>query len=209
MATGAEQRERGPSKKSLERRAEILQAATELFAVKGYHGTGVAELSAVVGLGAGALYHHIGSKEELLFNICRPHVEEVKALGERLAEQDMPALEKLYVLARKHMSNVATRPLELQVTLREIDSLTGPRKVDMHDLRDGAERVWDRIVAQGVARGEFVDLDPLFVKLILGALNYAVVWFQPGGPASADEVAVRTVDLLLGSSMRQSSAPTS
>lgn len=45
---------------------------------------------------------------------------------------------------------------------------------DMQRLRDRTEEIWQTIVAQGLASGELRDLDPLFVKLILGALNYAV-----------------------------------
>ncbi|HEX4247960.1 MAG TPA: helix-turn-helix domain-containing protein, partial [Pseudonocardia sp.] len=63
--------------------AKIIAVATELFARQGYHATGVAELGRAVGLGAGALYHHIGSKEELLLTIVRAHLEDVLAFGTR------------------------------------------------------------------------------------------------------------------------------
>jgi AcrR family transcriptional regulator len=43
-------------------RERILTEVTRLFVDKGYHGTGVQEISDAVGLGRGALYHHIGSK---------------------------------------------------------------------------------------------------------------------------------------------------
>src|SRR5436309_3637837 len=56
------------------RREEILQIAARLFAENGYHGTGIAELGEAVGLGKGALYHHIGSKEDLLYEISSRHV---------------------------------------------------------------------------------------------------------------------------------------
>jgi AcrR family transcriptional regulator len=47
----------------------IMCVAAELFASKGYHATGISELSEAVGMGRGALYHHISSKEDLLFEI--------------------------------------------------------------------------------------------------------------------------------------------
>ena len=192
-------RQRKPSEKSVATRQRILGEAAKLFAKQGYHATGVAELSAAVGLGAGALYHHIGSKEELLFEICRTPIEEVVELGEQLLDvDDLTAREKLRCLARKHMRNVVERNLELRVTLREIDSLTGKRRRQMQALRDRTEQIWEDVADAGRLSGELGDLDPLFVKAALGALNYSVLWFRTDGRLSGDEIADRTIALMLG-----------
>jgi TetR/AcrR family transcriptional regulator, cholesterol catabolism regulator len=188
---------RGPTKKSLETRQRILTTATELFARKGYHATGVAELSEAVGLGAGAFYHHIGAKEELLFTICRGHIEEVLARGEQVLLADLPATQKLRLLARKHMQMAAERTLDLRLTLREVTSLTERRRKEMQVLRDRTEEIWEQIVEEGRRSGELEGLDSLFVKAALGALNYAALWYRPKGALTPDEIADRTIDLML------------
>jgi AcrR family transcriptional regulator len=191
-------KQRGPTEKSMATRQRILGEAAKLFAKQGYHATGVAELSAAVGLGAGALYHHIGSKEQLLFEICRTHIEEVVELGEQLLDaDDLSARDKLQRLARKHMQNVAERSVELRVTLREIDSLTGKRRRQMQALRDRTEQIWEQVVDQGRNSGELDGIDPLFVKVALGALNYSVLWYRADGALSPDEIADRTIALML------------
>jgi TetR/AcrR family transcriptional regulator, cholesterol catabolism regulator len=191
-------RQRGPTEKSIATRKRILDEAAKLFAKQGYHATGVAELSAAVGLGSGALYHHIGSKEQLLFEICRPHIEEVVELGEQLLDdQELSARDKVVRLARKHMQNVAERSVELRVTLREIDSLTGKRGRQMQALRDRVEQIWEQVVEQGRASDDFANVDPLFVKVALGALNYSVLWYRADGALSPDEIADRTIALML------------
>jgi TetR/AcrR family transcriptional regulator, cholesterol catabolism regulator len=191
-------RQRGPTEKSVATRQRILGEAAKLFAKQGYHATGVAELSAAVGLGAGALYHHIGSKEQLLFEICRTHIEEVVELGEQLLDaDDLSARDKLQRLARKHMQNVAERSVELRVTLREIDSLTGKRRRQMQALRDRTEQIWEQVVDQGRNSGELDGVDPLFVKVALGALNYSVLWYRADGALRPDEIADRTIALML------------
>ncbi len=48
------------------RRNEIVDEAARLFAARGYHATGVAELGDAVGLGRGALDDYIELKENLL-----------------------------------------------------------------------------------------------------------------------------------------------
>jgi TetR/AcrR family transcriptional regulator, cholesterol catabolism regulator len=191
-------RRRGPTEKSMATRQRILGEAAKLFAKQGYHATGVAELSAAVGLGAGALYHHIDSKEQLLFDICRTHIEEVVELGEQLLDaDDLSARDKLQRLARKHMHNVAERSVELRVTLREIDSLTGKRRRQMQALRDRTEQIWEQVVDQGRNSGELDGVDRLFVKVALGALNYSVLWYRADGALNPDEIADRTIALML------------
>ena len=180
-----------------ETQAKIIAVATELFAQQGYHATGVAELGRAVGLGAGALYHHIGSKEELLLTIVRAHLEDVLAFGTRLLAADGTAVRKLHELAREHMRLVAHRRTELLVMLRELDSLTGQRRADMLALRDAVEGIWDEVVRRGESAGELPDLDPMFVKVLLGAMNYSLFWFSSEGPQSPEQLADRILDMLL------------
>src|SRR4030042_980378 len=47
-------------------RERILEAATELFAQKGYAGTGVDQLAARSGIAKTAIYYHFGNKAGLL-----------------------------------------------------------------------------------------------------------------------------------------------
>jgi TetR/AcrR family transcriptional regulator, cholesterol catabolism regulator len=199
-----EVKRRGMGRRSPATRERILAEAARLFAEKGYHATGVAELSSAVGLGAGALYHHIGSKEEVLVAICRPHILQVLEVGERLLTAETGTKDKLRLLAREHMRMVAERTVELRVTLREINSFTGPRREEMQQLRDRTEAVWEQITEQGRRSGELAALDPLFVKAALGALNYAVLWYHPTGPLTPDEVADRIMDMMLSGGVDQS-----
>jgi AcrR family transcriptional regulator len=180
-----------------ETQAKIIAAATELFAKQGYHATGVAELGRAVGLGAGALYHHIGSKEELLLTIVRAHLEDVLAFGTSLLSAEGTAVAKLHELAREHMRLVAHRRTELLVMVRELDSLTGQRRADMLALRDAVEDVWNEVVRRGVEAGELTDLDPMFVKVVLGAMNYSLFWFQPDGSETPEQMADRILDMVL------------
>jgi AcrR family transcriptional regulator len=185
------------SRRPTETQAKIIAVATELFARQGYHATGVAELGRAVGLGAGALYHHIGSKEELLLTILRAHLEDMYGFGARVLAGQGTAVWRLHELARNHMRLVAHRRTELLVMLRELDSLTGQRRADMLALRDAVEDIWNEVVRRGVAEAELADVDPMFVKVVLGALNYSLLWFQCGGPETPEQMADRILDMVL------------
>src|SRR4051812_15717846 len=73
--------------KTSDQKARIRRKAAKLFAENGYDATGIQELSEAVGLGRGALYHHIGSKELLLFDIITQSVISVVQEAEAILEQ--------------------------------------------------------------------------------------------------------------------------
>lgn len=48
-----------------QRREAILDAALEVFAAKGYHGAGIADIAAVVGMGHGTFYRYFRNKRDI------------------------------------------------------------------------------------------------------------------------------------------------
>ncbi|MHB8766184.1 MAG: TetR/AcrR family transcriptional regulator [Deferrisomatales bacterium] len=56
----------GRDERALETRRKVVEAATRLFARRGYHRTTVADLAAAIGMTQGAIFHHFASKEALL-----------------------------------------------------------------------------------------------------------------------------------------------
>jgi AcrR family transcriptional regulator len=65
----AEGDERNRQPRGDRRRQQILDAAVELFASKGYRGTGVAALAESVGMTATGMLYYFGSKERLLHEV--------------------------------------------------------------------------------------------------------------------------------------------
>ena len=70
--------------RGLRRRQQILDAAVELFASKGYRGTGVAALADRVGMTSTGLLYYFGTKERLLREVVaeRDRADQVDFLGE-------------------------------------------------------------------------------------------------------------------------------
>lgn len=53
------------------KKADILHAALELFAQRGFHGTSVPEIARAAGVAAGTIYRHFESKEALVNELYR------------------------------------------------------------------------------------------------------------------------------------------
>ncbi|HYH50897.1 MAG TPA: TetR/AcrR family transcriptional regulator [Acidimicrobiia bacterium] len=175
----------------------ILRTAAELFAAQGYHATGVAELGRAAGIQRGALYYHIRSKEELLFELCKRHVEDAVVFGEEVLAGDAEPAEKLRQLIHRHLRMIVEHRAEIIVSFREMHSLTGGRAEYFHQLRDRYEAIVRAILQEGVERGQFRSADSIVVNGLLGLISYAYLWLDPNGPLSPDDVAERFADLAL------------
>jgi TetR/AcrR family transcriptional regulator, cholesterol catabolism regulator len=195
-------------KSSEVRRAEIARIAARLFASNGYHSTGMSELSEAVGLGKGALYYHIGSKEDLLYEISARHVRDMVAFGEALADRpDLSPPQKLHLLSRELMRTISENLPELTVFFHEVSTLTGDRARKLIDLRDRCEQVWLRVVGQGVDAGVFRDLDSIAIKGVLGMHNYSYIWLAADGRLSPDDISDVFCDLVLNGYLRRPEKP--
>jgi TetR/AcrR family transcriptional regulator, transcriptional repressor for nem operon len=62
--------------RALATREKILREATQLFTVKGYHGTKLEEVLRAAGVTTGAFFHHFRSKEELAFAVLDWYTEQ-------------------------------------------------------------------------------------------------------------------------------------
>jgi AcrR family transcriptional regulator len=185
-ATGEARR----SAKWVVRRQAIVDTSAKVFARRGYHATGITELCAANDLGKGALYHYIGSKEELLAAIHDRVMDEVMVGAERVAEAGGSPSAQLAMLGDELLDVIHRYPDHVWVFLHEFPALTGERAEQFRVRRGEYERQLEGVLQAGVDSGEFRDLDPwLTARAWLGMHNYTYLWLKAGGRLSARDVA--------------------
>ncbi len=178
------------SEKWQARRQAIIDTSARLFARRGYHATGINELCEANDLGKGALYHYIGSKEELLAAIHDRVMDEVTAGAERVAESGGSPSVQLAKLGDELLEVIHRYPDHVWVFLHEFPALTGERAAKFRERRRGYERQVEAVLRDGIDSGDFRDLDPwLTSRAWLGMMNYTYLWLRPGGQLSARDVA--------------------
>lgn len=179
-----------------DRQEHVINVAARLFAEQGYHATGMAELGDEAGLKRGALYYYIGSKENLLYEISVRHVVEMVNFGETLLKEERSATDKLLRLSQCLIRTIHDDHNDVTVFFREIDALTGNRRVRVFELRDRFEDIWMRILQQGVTEGTCRQADPLLIKAILGMHNYSYLWLRQEGRLRPEDIASYFCDIL-------------
>ncbi len=184
----------------------IIDTSAPVFARHGYHATGIMELCAANDLGKGALYHYIGSKEELLAAIHDRVMDEVMLGADRVAEVGGTPSQQLAMLGEELLDVIHRYPDHVWVFLHEFPALTGDRAAQFRERRRRYEHRVEAVLQAGVDAGEFRDLDPKLTTMAwLGMHNYTYLWLKAGGRLSARDVAKPFAEII----MRGITKPTS
>ncbi len=174
------------------RQQEIVDTAAELFARRGFQATSMDELSEATGLGAGGLYHYIGSKQKLLFQIFQQLMDPLLARAGEIEASDADPETKLRDLVRAWMRHIETHLGHMAVFAQERHAIESePEWEQVRASRDAFEAILARrLTAVGLT-------DRLALFALLGMVNHSATWLKPGGRLSADEIADGYCDMLL------------
>jgi AcrR family transcriptional regulator len=87
-------------------RGLLLDAASRVFARRGYHGATLDEIASDAGFTKGALYYNFASKEELFLALLDEHIESRIALLRDLRSGEAPAAARLAAGADRTVSSL-------------------------------------------------------------------------------------------------------
>jgi AcrR family transcriptional regulator len=176
-----------------------VRAAARLFSERGYHGTSMQHLADELGLLRGSLYAHIGSKEELLFDVVDEGAERFLARGREALESAGAAPDRLRLFMIGHVATAIEHLDAATVFLNEWRYLSAEPKAVIQAKRDRYEAMLREIVEEGVSSGEFSETaDVRFaVLLTLSAGNWVYEWYRPGGELGPVEIGERFADLIV------------
>ncbi len=202
---------RPPRPRDAGMRASILREAAALFRRQGFERTTVRSIAEAVGLKKGSLYHYITGKQRLLFEIVEQALEHSLPALERIASSPAPAADRLREAVRLHILTLARDRDAVACFVEEGRWLAIEYRAAHQTTRDRYEGLFRRIVADGIASGEFAPTDvPLAGFAVLGIVNWVVRWYRPDGRYRAEQIAAQfgayAVDMLAGTGRRDGCA---
>ena len=184
-----------------DKRAAILEAATAVFAERGFFNAQVADIARGAGIAAGTVYLYFRSKDEILTSIFDRTMKEAIAEGRAAVEDVQDPVERLRRIARLHLTRMGrdrSLAVVFQVELRQTTkfmerfSTTGLGDyllLIQKTIEDGQARGAFRktLSARTAAKVVFGALDEMATNWILSRRRYALA-------QQADEI----IDLLVG-----------
>jgi TetR/AcrR family transcriptional regulator, cholesterol catabolism regulator len=170
--------------KSALTRARILDAAARVLSANGYAGLRLTDVADEAQIQAPAIYYYYASRDELIEEVMwagiadmREHV--VAALNE-LAD-DTPPLDRLLAAAEAHLRHALEISDYTTASIRNAGQvpLSIRKRQILEEERYG--EVWRRLINDLAREGRLrPDLDLYIAQmLVLGALNWAVEWWNP------------------------------
>jgi AcrR family transcriptional regulator len=145
-----------------QRKEEILNAAREIFAQKPLKDVKIQDIARKSRLSVGGVYWYFKSKDEIVHALLLQNAETQIAALKALSEMDMPALARLQIFFEAALAS--TQELgELYLTGAKYQSMTSPipqTRAAVQKIAEGYHSGVQAIIEQGIASGEFVQVNP-------------------------------------------------
>ncbi len=181
-----------------QKRRTILKTATQLFAAQGYDRASIASVAAECGVSKALLYHYYDSKDQLLFDIIRTHLEELNSALDAVDDPELPPERRLRLLIGELLELYRGADDEHRVQINAMPTLPTELADELRALeRQLVGRFSAVLLAVNPAlEGERPFLKPATMSLF-GMLNWVYLWFRPDGPITREDYADLATTLIL------------
>jgi len=179
------------------KRDAITTHAAKLFARKGFAGASISELAECCAVSKSLIYHYYPSKEAILFDVMKDHIDDLLGVVETHNSNDAPPDEEFTHLTKALLRRYVGAANQQKVLLYELEALPNDLKSEIIDKQRKIITRVEEII--GKARPDLLnDRKKLRAKIMLffGMLNWTHTWFKPKGAVSRDELAEMAADVI-------------
>jgi Transcriptional regulator len=180
-------------------RDRLLAAAARLFRRQGYDATTVRAIGAEVGILSGSLFHHVRSKEDMLFAVMERVIAAMLAdLQTELASAAGPA-ERVRALVSVELTYLHGPASDATAVLfHDWRALSAEKQAVLLDGRSAYFALWDNVLAEAQAAGLTRVAPPVLRQFLHGALAWTSFWYRPGGPLDIEALTGQALAMVLG-----------
>lgn len=141
-------------KEAEERKNEILDAADELFAQKGFDGTSTNDILEKVGIARGTLYYHFKSKEDIMDALIERYNVRILGTAQQIAsDKSIPVNDRIIrVVMSMNISDGRNKEI--------MEHIHKPQNALMHQkiqkvIVNGVTPILAGIIQEGIEQGQF------------------------------------------------------
>jgi AcrR family transcriptional regulator len=181
------------------RRAEIVRAASRLFAEKGYAGTTIRDIAKAVDMQSGSPFYHFKTKHDMLLAVVLEGMDTItRAVGAAAAQPGTPR-EVFQAMLLAHLEQLLAEDGRhfAATLLHESHHLEPAALAELIEQKDAYEGLWQKALRELKRAGEIDDDSRVTRLLLMGALNWTVQWYRPNGGRTVKQIAKQISGLLL------------
>jgi TetR/AcrR family transcriptional regulator, cholesterol catabolism regulator len=175
----------------------ICQTAARVFYAKGFDGASMQDIADAVGLTKAGLYHHVGSKDRLLFEIMNYGMDILQETVLNRIESISDPRAKLREVIVGHIDLIVrARDMEITVILHENRSVKGDLRARINARKRQYIHFLESLIEQVQRQAEGPPLvsPQLAAFALLGMVNWLYQWYRPGGGVEQAELAGQYAD---------------
>lgn len=190
-----------PKDKSLGARKKVYEIAAEVFHIKGYDKTSMSDIAAAVGLTKAGLYHHVASKEQLLYTILDYGMDMTEDYVVHPLESVTDPVLRLRTMIELHLKLILEgRKLAVTGLLHECRGLSSRDRNKINRRKKQYVQLVSDIIGDVLKKAGAGkrDVNPKVAALaLLGMLNWTYQWYKPSGAVKPNEVVREFQDLFI------------
>ena len=154
-----------------EKQIQIIEAAEELFAERGFAGTSVRDIAESAGVNLAMISYYFGSKEKLMEAMFTYRGEHYKLQLQNIIQNDeLTSIQKIEKLIEEYINRIFKKKCFHKVMVREqMTNDNGPVAKLIYQLKEGNQALVKQLIQEGQKKGDFkknVDLSFLMMTLV-------------------------------------------
>ncbi len=183
--------------KVLTRKRQILRAASQAFQQNGFQQTGMRDIAEAMSMTVGSLYYYFRTKEELLAFCQEDTLVRLHSMRKWVNGLSLGPAQSIYLMIVGHILCLNEQGSG-SIAHLDVRSLSPDNREEILRQRSAYELALRNEITRGIELGELREVDPKVASLsILGAANWSVIWFRPGGLLNAKEIGLEQATILV------------
>ena len=154
----------------------MLRAAARCFNEKGYSGSSLKDVAAILGLTDAALYYYVRNKEELVY-LCYLRAAELgREAMQRALDERRNGMNTILEYLRYHIEMMVGERGPIAI-MSEIPSLKPAHRAEILDLSRQHSACFEEMLEAGMSDGSVVPCDVRMTgNAIMGSINWIPKW---------------------------------
>ncbi|MBO1004108.1 TetR/AcrR family transcriptional regulator [Pseudogracilibacillus auburnensis] len=176
---------------AIDRRQEVLNAATKSFSLYGYKATTMDQVARLANVGKGTIYTFFKNKEELFDEIITKLIDDMEKAATNAINSEMSFQENVHLALYKMLEFRLEHQLTIKLFQEERDIGTPVVQQVMQKLEQSILFFIREKIERAIEKGEIKQCDPEITAFILLKLYVAFIfdWEKNRKPLNKEEIA--------------------
>lgn len=177
---------------------ELIEAAIELFAAKGYAGTSIRDIAKLTDRSVSNVYHYFEDKEALWLEILKYSVQGVPEKLRNAASPELPPLDRFRALLQVHLVESVRHRKEAKIFFIDEERLSPMGKKLNKQIQKEIFDIYHAELRQLQAAGLIRSPNVRILSFnVLGVINWHLRWQDRVSGFPIEEVHEQVIDFIM------------